>query len=161
MKNNNRKETLSKLLPIVLIIAGITVFGTGVSVLASQAGAVRTRAVIEEITEDAYFVGGAQKKAVGALVTYTVGDTAYTTELGGVKKGFAEGGTIDVLVNPEVPLDASLPQTAGGAVCTALGAALLLGGLLWFFPTFRSVLANGRKRNDPIPVDGSKEEKGK
>ena len=54
MKNNNLKETLSKLLPIVLLLAGITVLGEGVSLLVSQSGMRKTDAVIAEITEEPY-----------------------------------------------------------------------------------------------------------
>ena len=148
-----QNDTLSKLLPIVLIIAGITLFGSGLRTIMAQAGRIRAKAVISEITEDVYSVGGRRKREVSALVDYTVDGAACTADLGGVKKGFSEGAEIIVLVNPEIPQDAVLPETAGGAVCTGLGAALLLAGLIWFLPLCRSVLANGRKRNDPIPVE--------
>ena len=148
-----QNDTLRKLLPIVLILAGITVLGEGLNTLLSQAGRVKTEAVIAEIAEETYSVGRKQKKTVSALVTYTLDEASYTADLGGVKSGFVEGGGVAVLVNPDVPEDAVLPQTTGGAVCTGIGAALLLAGLIWFFPLFRSILSNGRKRNDPIPVE--------
>ena len=148
-----RNDTLAKLLPIVLILAGITVLGAGLTTLLSQAGRIRTDAVIAEIAEESYSYGGRQKKTVSALATYTLDGVSYTADLGGVKNGFIEGGGVAVLVDPDVPQDAVLPQTTGGAVCTGIGAALLLAGLVWFFPLFRSILSNGRKRNDPIPVE--------
>ena len=88
MKNNNLKETLSKLLPIVLLLAGITVLGEGISLLASQAGMRKTDAVIAEITEEPYLINGREKQVVSALVTYTLEDTVYTADLGGVRSGF-------------------------------------------------------------------------
>lgn len=146
-EKKQKNETLSKLLPIVLILAGITLLGTGVSTLVSQAGYDKTTAVITEITEEPYSTGGKEKTALSAVAAYTVGDTVYTADLGGVRSGFIEGGQIQVLVNPDVPQDAVLPQTACGAVCTVLGAALLVGGLVWFIPLLRDVFAGKEKKS--------------
>ena len=149
MKNQKKQnnETLAKLLPIVLILAGITLFGTGVNTLAAQAGFEKTAAVITEITEETYEAAGKEKTALSAVASYTVGDTAYTADLGGVRKNFVEGGQIDVLVDPAVPQNAVLPQTTGGAVCTGIGAALLLGGVVWFVPLLRDVFAGKEKKS--------------
>ncbi len=144
-KKKPKSDTFSKLLPIVLILAGITLLGTGVSTLVSQAGYQKTTAVITEITEEPYTVRGREKTALSAVAAYTLGDTVYTADLGGVRGGFMEGGQISVLVNPDVPQDAVLPQTAGGAVCTALGAALLLCSQIWFVPLLRDVFAGKEK----------------
>ena len=148
MKDHKKQknETLAKLLPIVLILAGLTLFGSGVSILAAQAGFEKTVAVITEITEETYEAGGKEKTALSATASYTVGDTVYTADLGGVRNGFIEGGQIAVLVNPAAPQNAVLPQTTGGAVCTALGAALLLGGIIWIIPLLRDVFAGKEKK---------------
>ena len=156
MKEKKKKKkdgVLKTLADIVLVIAGVTLLGAGLSTLTSQAGRVETDAVISELTEEPYSVGEKEKTALSALVTYTVEGVSYTSDLGGVKRGFTEGGKVTVLVAPDAPQDAVLPRTAGGAVCAALGAALLLCGLIRFFPLFRTVLAAGQKRNDPIPVE--------
>ena len=126
MKNNNLKETLSKLLPIVLLLAGITVLGEGISLLTSQAGMRKTDAVIAEITEEPYLINGREKQVVSALVTYTLEDTVYTADLGGVRSGFAEGDSLTVLVDPAAPQKVALPSAAAGVSCTVIGAALLI-----------------------------------
>ena len=145
-KQKKKNDTLSRLLPIVLILAGITLFGEGVSLLAAQSGYQKTSAVITEIAAEPYQVRGAEKKALTAFVTYTVGDTSYTADLGGVRSGFIEGGQIDVMVDPETPQDAVLPSTAGGVVCTVIGAVLLLGGGIWITPLLREVFRKKGKQ---------------
>ena len=143
-----KNETLAKLLPIVLIIAGITLFGEGVGALAAQAGYEKTSAVIAEITEERYVSGGREKTALSAVAAYTVGDTAYESDLGGVRGGMIEGAQTYVLVNRNDPRDAMLPQTTGGAVCAGLGAALLISGAVWFLPLLREIFAAGEKKED-------------
>ena len=158
MKNKNLKDTLSKLLPIVLIICGITLFGMGVNLLAAQAGYQKTTAVISEITEETYTVYGRKKTMRSAVATYDAAGTVYSVDLGGVRKGFAEGGEIELLVDGQAPQRAILPQTVPGSICTAVGAALLLGGLIWFAPLLYSVLVAGKKRNEPIRLDEDTEQ---
>ena len=152
MKENNLKETLSKLLPIVLVLAGITLAGSGLRTLLSQSGLRKTTAVIEELTEEAYqTAAGKEKNARTAIVTYSVDGAAYTADLGGVRRNFAEGGTVEVLVDPSLPERAVMPETAGGVVCTVCGSVLLAAGLIWFAPLFITVLSNKEKKK-PAPA---------
>lgn len=152
MKNNNLKETLSKLLPIVLLLAGVTLAGSGLRTLLTQSGLKKTEAVIAELTDETYFsVGGREKHAQSALVSYSVDGASYTADLGGVRRSFAEGGTVEVLVDPALPERAVLPDTAGGVACAVCGGVLLIAGLIWFAPLLITVLSNKEKKK-PAPA---------
>ena len=153
MKNNNLKETLSKLLPIVLLLAGITVLGEGVSLLVSQSGMRKTDAVIAEITEEPYLINGREKQVVSALVTYTLEDTVYTADLGGVRSGYAEGDSLTLLVDPAAPQKVALPSAAAGVSCTVIGAVLLLAGVIWFIPLLHAVFTAEPKTENRRPVE--------
>ena len=159
MKNNNLKETLSKLLPIVLILAGITVLGEGVSLLVSQAGMRKTEAVISEITDETYMVNGREKQAISALVTFTLEDAVYTADLGGVRSGFVEGDSLTVLVDPAAPQKVALSSAAAGVTCTVIGAALLLAGVIWFLPLLHTVFTAEPKTDNSRPVEQEEKKK--
>lgn len=153
MKNNNLKETLSRLLPIVLLLAGITVLGKGISLLVSQSGMRKTDAVISEITEEPYLINGREKQVVSALVTYTLEDTVYTADLGGVRSGFIEGDSLTVLVDPAAPQKVAMPSAAAGVSCTVIGAVLLLAGVIWFIPLLHAVFTAEPKTENRRPVE--------
>lgn len=146
MKENNLKETLSKLLPIVLLLVGITLSGGGIRKLASLAGLEKTEAVISELTEETYRTSRGDRVARSALATYTRNGTVYTADLGGIRKGLTEGGAVTVLVDPELPENAVLPAAAGEIACTVCGGLLLAAGVVWFLPLLITVLSHREKK---------------
>ena len=147
MKENNLKDTLSRLLPIILLLAGITLAGSGIRSLSSQSGLKKTEAVIDELSEESYRgADGREKTALNALVTYMLNGTTYTAELGGVRDGMREGGMVEILVNPLLPESVVLPETAGAVAGTVCGVVLLAAGLVWFMPLLIAILSNKEKK---------------
>lgn len=153
MKNEKLNDTFSKLFPIVLLLVGITLLGGGLGILTAQAGLRRTEAVVTEIASVPYTVNGRERTVSTAYISYTLDGVAYTSDLGGVGKGCAQGETVAVLVDPALPENAVLPHTAEGVVKTAMGSAFLLAGLVTFVPLLRAVFSAESKKREELYVD--------
>ncbi|MBQ6066679.1 MAG: hypothetical protein IJK89_07630 [Clostridia bacterium] len=154
MKKNDRlNDTFSKLLPIVLLLLGISLLGGGLGILTTQAGFQKTDAVITEIASAPYTLNGREKSASTAYVSYTLDGVSHTSELGGVRKGYVQGATVAVLVDPALPENAVLPKTAEGVVRTAMGSAFLLAGVVLFVPLLRAVFSAEAKKREELYVD--------
>ena len=160
MKNNEKlNDTLSKLLPIVLLLVGVSLLGGGLGILTAQAGLQKTDAVITEIASTTYTLNGREKIASTAYVSYTFDGVPHTSDLGGVRRGYAQGATIDVLVDPAVPENVVSPKTAEGVVKTAVGSAFLLAGVVMFVPLLRAVFSAEAKKREELYVDSDAPEK--
>lgn len=160
-KNDKLNDTLSKLLPIVLLLVGISLLGGGLGILSSQTGYQKTEAVITEITSEPYSVAGREKSVSITYISYTVDGIGYSSELDGVRRGFTQGAAVTVLVDPLLPEKAVLPKTAEGVVKTAIGSAFLLAGLVLFVPLLRAVFSAEAKKREELYVDsgGGEQEK--
>lgn len=160
-KNDKLNDTFSKLIPIVLLLLGISLLGGGLGILTAQAGFQKTEAVITEIASVPYTVNGREKSATIANISYSFDGVSYASELGGVRRGFTEGTAVAVLVDPDLPENAVLPKTAEGVVKTAMGSAFLLAGLVVFVPLLRAVFSAEAKKREDLYVDSGTPEQEK
>ena len=148
MKNDNMNDTLKKLIPVFLLIAGITVFGVGITNLSRTARYEKTTARITEIAAEPYSVWNSKRTAVNVYVTFEADGREVTAELGSYKKSYTEGSELTVLYDPDNPADATVNNKTAGAVMTGLGAAMLAVDAVLLIPLLRDVLAGNKKKKE-------------
>ena len=116
MKKEKQNGTLQKLLPILLLLAGVTVFGTGLSGLARMAGYRRATGVVTEVA------------AGEVYVAFPAEAGEQSASLGAISRGCAVGTRLPLLYRPDHPADAVPSDRTVNGVLTGVGAALLIGG---------------------------------
>ena len=148
MKNDKRNDTLQKLIPVFLLIAGITVLGMGLTNLSRTARYEKTTARITEIAAEPYVSERGDRTAVNVYVTFDANGREVTAELGSYKKNYTEGKELTVLYDPANPADAMVNGKTAGAVMTGIGAVLLAADAVLLVPLLRDVLAGNKKKKE-------------
>ena len=138
MKKEKQNGTLQKLVPILLLIAGITVFGAGLSGLVRSAGYDRAKGVVTEVADGEVYVA------------YLAGAGEQNAYLGRISRGCAVGTELPLLFRPDHPSNAVLSDRALNGALTGVGAALLITDAALLVPLLRSVFA-GNKRKESSP----------
>ena len=131
---DNQNGTLQKLLPVLLLIAAVTVFGTGLSGLVRTAGYQRATGVVTEVS------GGE------VYVTYSTEDGEQAASLGAVARGSAVGTALPLLYRPGHPGNAILSERKTYGILTGVGGALLAADAVFLVPLLRSVFAGNRRK---------------
>lgn len=140
MKKEKQNGTLQKLLPILLLLVGVTVFGTGLSGLARMAGYRRATGVVTEVA------------AGEVYVAFPAEAGEQSASLGAISRGCAVGTRLPLLYRPDHPADAVPSDRTVNGVLTGVGAALLIVDAVLLVPLLRSVFTgNARKKQEEQP----------
>ena len=148
MKLQSSKDTLQRLLPVILLIAGITVFGMGIGNLLRWAGYETTTAVIQEIAAASSAERAAGSPLYHVYVDYAVGEDVYTADVGSYKSGYEVGGELAVLYNPENPANAVVSDRKGACIMAVCGGVMLAADVVLLVPLLRAVLTGNKKKED-------------
>ena len=135
-RKDNQNGTLQKLLPVLLLIVGVTVFGTGLSGLMRTAGYCRATGVVTEVA------------AGEVYVAYPAGEVQQTASLGVISKGCAVGSELPLLYRSDHPADVKLSDRTVYGVLTGVGGALLAADAVFLIPLLRSVFAGNKGRKE-------------
>ena len=153
MKLQSSKETLQKLAPVILLIAGITVFGMGLSSLLRWAGYEKTTAVVQETVTASSAERAAGSPLYHVYVDYTVGEDAYTADIGSYRNGYDAGNELAILYNSENPANAVVSDRKTSWIMTVCGGVMLAADLILLVPLLLGVLKGNKKKDDSQTVE--------
>ena len=154
MKQQSSKDTLQKLVPIFLLLAGLAVCGTGVCNLLRRADYEKTTASVQEIATASPAEYAAGSPLYQVYVNYTVDENAYLTDIGAYKKSYQVGKELAVLYNPENPADAVVSDRKPAVIMTVCGGVMLAVDAVLLVPLLRDVLAGNKKKEEAQETEG-------